>query len=390
MCVPPSRCVTQFTRAVAETARLARPGEIYSRVRDPLPIVRTALLLLCTPIHTASAQAASPVRTSSAQSSAPLTVTAAARSIQPGELVVLTISAKGDLDSVRLSAFGTEIPAFRVDAHRWRALVGVDLDVAVKRHVVTISARSMNAPLSTTYELAVRPKHFPTRHLKVDDAFVNPPAALQERIDRESRELAETWTRSAAERLWALPFARPVPAEANSAFGTRSVFNGTRRSPHGGADFPSAAGTPVHAPNAGRVVIARALYFSGNTVVIDHGLGLFSTLAHFSAIEVHEGDVVSRGQVVGLVGATGRVTGPHLHWSVRANGARVDPVSLLAVLGEVRTAHTAGATVRDSGDRRSERSAPTSPAFRGTAAESRSLPARCPSKSSPPTIACRR
>jgi murein DD-endopeptidase MepM/ murein hydrolase activator NlpD len=95
----------------------------------------------------------------------------------------------------------------------------------------------------------------------------------------------------------------------------------------------SKAGTPIRAPNAGRVAIARDLYFSGNTVVIDHGLGLFSTLAHLSEFEVKEGDRVTAGQVVGEVGATGRVTGPHLHWAVRASGARVDPLSLLALLG---------------------------------------------------------
>jgi murein DD-endopeptidase MepM/ murein hydrolase activator NlpD len=274
--------------------------------------------------------------TAAAQTPSTLIITAAARSIQPGELVVLTITARGALDSVRLSAFGTDIPAFRLDARRWRALVGVDLDAKVETHVVTIAARAGDEQVSVTYQLKVRPKTFRTRHLKVDEAFVNPPPAMQERIDRESRELAETWTRSAADRLWSLPFARPVAEDANSAFGTRSVFNGTPRSPHGGADFPSPAGTPVHAPNAGRVVIARELYYSGNTVVIDHGLGVFSTLAHFSEIAVREGDIVTRGQVVGRVGATGRVTGPHLHWAVRVNGARVDPVSVLAVLGDSR------------------------------------------------------
>ena len=105
------------------------------------------------------------------------------------------------------------------------------------------------------------------------------------------------------------------------------------RNPHGGADFLSPSGTAIHAPNAGRVVVARPLYFSGNTVIIDHGLGLFSLLAHMSAMEVQEGDRVSAGQIVGRVGATGRVTGPHLHWAVRANAARVDPIALLA-LGE--------------------------------------------------------
>ena len=105
------------------------------------------------------------------------------------------------------------------------------------------------------------------------------------------------------------------------------------RSAHSGGDFLSPSGTPIHAPAAGRIVLAENLYFSGNTVIIDHGAGLFSLLAHMSVVDVKTGDRVATGDVVGKVGATGRVTGPHLHWTVRANGARVDPLSLLAVLG---------------------------------------------------------
>jgi murein DD-endopeptidase MepM/ murein hydrolase activator NlpD len=125
-----------------------------------------------------------------------------------------------------------------------------------------------------------------------------------------------------------------VPQAANSRFGSRSIYNGQPRSPHGGADFLSPAGTPIKAPNAGHVAIARDLYYTGNTVVIDHGLGLFSVLAHLSAIDVHEGDTIVAGQIVGKVGATGRVTGAHLHWGIRLAGARVDPLSLLALAGE--------------------------------------------------------
>lgn len=124
-----------------------------------------------------------------------------------------------------------------------------------------------------------------------------------------------------------------MPQEANSAFGTRSIFNGKPRNAHGGADFLSPSGTIVHAPNAGRIVVARSLYYSGNTVIIDHGLGVFSMLAHLSRIDVKEGDLIIANQTLGLVGATGRVTGPHLHWAVRAGNARVDPLSLLATLG---------------------------------------------------------
>jgi murein DD-endopeptidase MepM/ murein hydrolase activator NlpD len=170
----------------------------------------------------------------------------------------------------------------------------------------------------------------------VDEAFVTPPASEEARIERDARLLESVWAAPPSDRRWTEPFVRPVPQPANSAFGTRSVFNGKPRNPHGGADFLSPSGTPVHAPNAGRIVVARELYFSGNTVVIDHGLGLFSLLAHLSAIDAREGDSVEAGQLIGRVGATGRVTGPHLHWAVRASGARVDPLSLLAMLGERR------------------------------------------------------
>src|SRR4029077_14847314 len=173
----------------------------------------------------------------------------------------------------------------------------------------------------------------PTRRLTVDESFVNPPPSEQARIEQEAKLLNDVYHAPAAERLWTTPFVRPVAEAANSRFGTRSIFNGVPRNPHGGADFLSAGGTAIHAPNAGRVVVARPLYFSGNTVIIDHGLGLFSLLAHLSAFEVHEGDSVTAGQRLGLVGATGRVTGPHLHWAVRASGARVDPLSVLSLLG---------------------------------------------------------
>ena len=126
---------------------------------------------------------------------------------------------------------------------------------------------------------------------------------------------------------------RPVPDEANSSFGTRSVYNGEARSPHGGTDFLSPTGRPIKAPAAGRVVLAGPQYFSGNTVIIDHGLGLFSLLAHMSEIDVKAGDRVTAGDVIGKVGATGRVTGPHLHWTVRLNNTRVDPLSLLYAVG---------------------------------------------------------
>lgn len=269
----------------------------------------------------------------SAQSTSAVKVTAQARAIQPGEVVVLTIVTSNPVESVRVRGFDRDLPSYREHPLTWRTLVGIDLDVAPGRHNVSVSAGAGKGD-QVTYPLVVLAKKFTTRTLTVDNAFVNPPPEALPRIQADTELLNRTWAASSAERLWSGAFVRPVPDAANSAFGSRSVFNGESRNPHSGADFSSPAGTAIHAPNAGRVLVAKDLYFSGNTIVIDHGLGLFSLFAHLQAMDVAVGAVVSSGEVIGKVGATGRVTGPHLHWAVRLNGARVDPLSLLATLGK--------------------------------------------------------
>jgi murein DD-endopeptidase MepM/ murein hydrolase activator NlpD len=264
----------------------------------------------------------------------PIALSVQSRSQRPGELVVLSIALAEASDQVRVRAFDHDIAAYRVGDRAWCALVGIDLDVKPGSYPIAVVAGADARTISADMPLVVERRVFRTRRLTVKDAFVTPSPAEQARIEADARLLSDIWASAPHERHWTGAFVRPVPGAANSAFGTRSVFNGQPRNPHGGADFLSGAGTPVHAPNAGRVVVARDLYFSGNTVVIDHGLGLFSLLAHLSAIDVREGDEVVGDQVVGLVGATGRVTGPHLHWAVRAGDARVDPLSLLALLGQ--------------------------------------------------------
>lgn len=246
--------------------------------------------------------------------------------------MVLTITVPTQVASVAVRAFGRELRPFGVDSQTWRVLVGIDLDVKPGNHPVDIAAGADR----TVFPLVVTRRLFPTRTLTVDEAFVNPPPDAVERIASETLELNRLWESSAPERLWSGAFVRPVPDPANSAFGTRTILNGQPRSPHGGADFSSPTGRPVFSPNAGRVVRAGALYYTGQTVVIDHGLGLVSLFAHLSSIAVREGEVVKTGDTLGDVGATGRVTGAHLHWTVRLNGARIDPLALLAVLGDGR------------------------------------------------------
>ena len=260
-------------------------------------------------------------------------VTPTARALQPGELVVLTFTTPPGVDRVSVAAFGRDIPAVPTGENTWRALVGIDVAAAPGSYDVSIDASAGEESILASHALEIAGVEFPVRELSVDGAFVNPPRAARARIRREAAALANVWRTSAPEPLWSGAFVRPVPGELISSFGKRSVFNGEPRGVHSGADFRGPAGTPVQAPNAGRVALARDLYYTGNTVIIDHGLGLFSLFAHLSKLTVAEGQAVAIGQTVGKVGATGRVTGPHLHWAVRINGARVDPMSLLALLG---------------------------------------------------------
>jgi murein DD-endopeptidase MepM/ murein hydrolase activator NlpD len=138
---------------------------------------------------------------------------------------------------------------------------------------------------------------------------------------------------STPERLWEGRFLLPISSEVSSPFGYRRVINGTPRAPHTGVDLRAALGSEVFAPNHGRVVLLGDFFFSGHSLVLDHGAGLFTMYFHLSEFKVEMGGAVRRGDVIGLSGMTGRVTGPHLHWGARINGARVDPFELVNKLG---------------------------------------------------------
>lgn len=259
-----------------------------------------------------------------------------ARSLQPGEIVILEVENPQSIRQLRATAFGHDFPLFNeTDGTRWTGLIGIDLETKPGRYGVKLSGTgSGGAPISAQDVLTVAAKSFPTRELTVDEKFVSPPLEVQARIRSEAERVRAIFDAVSSQRYWKGPFRIPVPGPPISGFGKRSVYNGQPRSPHAGTDFQGATGTPIAAPNAGRVVLAANLYYSGNTVIIDHGLGLYSYFGHMSAFSVREGDLVITGQVVGKVGATGLVTGPHLHWSVRLVGTRVDPLSLLSLLGK--------------------------------------------------------
>lgn len=269
-----------------------------------------------------------------------LSVSVGGRAVQPGEVVVLTIRTMAPAEHVGVRVFDRDVAAFRTDGSTWLALVGIDLETRPGQYQAEVEARHGDGTIRNRTALSVQPKRFTTRRLRVNPDFVNPPEAVTTRILDEADRLTHLWT-LATDRHWSGPFVAPVTTKPVGRFGARSVFNGQPRAPHGGDDYPGPVGTPVVAPAGGTVVLAEDLYFTGNTVVIDHGLGLLSLFAHLSAFRAAKGDVVTVGHEIGLMGATGRVTGPHLHWAVRLGGARVDPASLLAALGPAPKADSA-------------------------------------------------
>lgn len=257
-----------------------------------------------------------------------------ARSLQPGEAVLLTLESRRPINELHVTAFSRAFPVYPSrDSTVWQSLIGIDPEIKAGRYSVEVRGTGSDGqPIHAVHDLEVRSKQFPTRVLTVDEKFVTPPEEVQERIRLESQRVESIFAALTASKLWNGPFVVPVPGPATSSFGRRNILNGKPRSPHWGTDFTAGVGTPVTAPNSGKVVLAAELYFSGNTIIIDHGLGLYSFLAHLSVISAHEGDDVKAGQPVGRAGATGRVTGPHLHWTVRLAGTRIDPLSLIAAL----------------------------------------------------------
>ena len=178
--------------------------------------------------------------------------------------------------------------------------------------------------------LSVTAGAFPEERLRVPQRYVDLSPADEARAAKETARLAALFRTVTTPRLWQGAFRAPLEGvEPSSSFGRRRVLNDQPRSPHTGVDMGAPTGTPIHAMQRGRVVLDGGLFFSGRTVVLDHGLGLFSLYAHLSESRVATGRLVEAGEVIGLVGATGRVTAPHLHWAVRIGDARVNGLDLL-------------------------------------------------------------
>jgi len=216
----------------------------------------------------------------------------------------------------------------------YRALLGVDLELAAGKYDFAVTADAQSGEkLSCHATVAVNAGHFATETLHVEKQFVEPDPEQLKRAQAEQERLREIFGRATPERLWQGNFRIPLDdVTSGKNFGKRRILNGQPGSPHGGLDLPATTGTPVYAAQRGLVVLAEELFFPGDTVVVDHGLGIYTFYGHLSEISVKVGDEVKKGALLGKAGATGRVTGPHLHWGLLVNRARVDPLLIVKLL----------------------------------------------------------
>lgn len=270
----------------------------------------------------------------------------AARAFQPGEPILLTVRHAGAAAALEVDFLDQRLRLKLVDAGGEKAAcIGIDLSTpAGARRFAAVLVSPTGDGEKFQGMVDVRKKSFPTVRLKLPPKYVTPPPEALERVRRENEILGWIYGMVTADWLGDGPFIAPHAAPSWDNFGQRRINNQVITSVHAGLDIRAPLGDPILAANAGLVVLASDLYMGGKTVVIDHGLGVFSSYGHLSEMLVRRGEPVTKGQPVGRCGSTGRSTGPHLHWAARVHDSRVDPAALLSLPFPAAAADTTSAS----------------------------------------------
>ena len=268
-----------------------------------------------------------------ADAAASLTLRLAPEQVKQGGLTILTVESPAPLHTLRIQVGDRNIhpPSPNGNARRVILWIGIDLEQTPGPLAIRAEAGDESGhPLVGQGSLWVVDARFPVQRLTVPHPFVHLDSATLERVNREKAIMDGLWQVATPAQLWRDPFRSPVEgAGPASGFGVRRIINGEPRAPHTGVDFAAAQGTPVLAANAGVVALVADQFFSGTSVVLDHGLGLYTMYFHLQDNLVQTGQRVESGQIIAHVGSTGRATGPHLHWGARLDQARIDPRDLL-------------------------------------------------------------
>lgn len=240
----------------------------------------------------------------------------------PGDVFLLSMQAEGN-DSAEAEFIDKKINFHPAPDNRLVALIPVDIVTSPRKYAVRVTYGSEKR----TVTVAVRSHDFKTIKLTLPEEKVTLSPENQNRAAREAARLKTIWPQNTP-KTWEGRFVTPTGTEISTAFGVRRVMNEKRTSVHRGIDLRGKTGVPVRAINSGRVILTDELFFGGNTLIIDHGMGLYSVYMHLSKFNISKGDNVSKNEVIGFVGSSGRATGPHLHMSVKLNGVSVNPESL--------------------------------------------------------------
>jgi murein DD-endopeptidase MepM/ murein hydrolase activator NlpD len=259
-------------------------------------------------------------------------------SVEPEQVVngapcLFRVTPPMPLESLTGIWFGHEV-FFNFDAASgtWYGVAGVGIDTPPGSYALALAGTTTDGErASFSHTVMVSQAVYPTITLRVPKKYIAPGAATLARIKKEQELKQAVFSRVSAEREWAGPFVPPLDSVITEEFGTQRTFNRVRQSVHQGLDYRAAVGTPVAVTNSGTAVLARGLFFEGNCVMIDHGQGLMTLYFHLSEIKVEEGERVRRGQVIGLSGATGRVTAPHVHFAARWQDVYLNPATLLTL-----------------------------------------------------------
>jgi hypothetical protein len=262
----------------------------------------------------------------------PLSIAVSTGTPALGDPVVVEVAAKGTVDNLVLRWKGAAWPMRKTAPGRYEGLIGVDLDDPAGPAVVAAEGFLDGARFRAEAALTISVRTFAVQELTLPKGMAEFDSATLARIKAEAAELSRRFSRVTLPR-WRTPFLPPVEEYRPANFGARRVINGDPRMPHSAVDIRLPAGTPVRAIADGQIAFSGEQFFAGRSVVIDHGGGVFSVYYHLEEFSVTEGQEISRGDRVGSVGATGRATGPHLHFGVRVPGGRVDPTRLLALPG---------------------------------------------------------
>ncbi len=249
--------------------------------------------------------------------------------VKQGQIARIVINPGKGVTSVMGRLNGKIIPYFQAEKGTFVVLIGIDMDQGVGSTLFSSTWTTGGKTIKREFDIEVQAEKFGLQKLTLPKKRVDLDPPTLARVKREKGLMRMAFGQSINKKLWKGAFVPPVEGKRQRTFGRRRLINGKPRRSHTGEDISAPTGTPVLATNSGKVVLVGHFFFNGRSIVIDHGLGMFSMYFHLSEVDVFQGEWVKGGDQIGRVGSSGRVTGPHLHWGMRLNSARIDPYALV-------------------------------------------------------------